>query len=348
MARAIALADCPLFSTLPNPRVGAVIVKSGRILGEGFHQGPGFPHAEVEAIRNARKRGARSLKGATLYCTLEPCQHLNKRTPPCAPQIVQEEFARIVIGHKDPNPQVQGRGIRLLKKAGLLVHVGCLKEECEALNQDFIKNQQTGLPYITLKLAMTFDGLMADDDGRSQWITNKNARAGVHKIRARADAMGVGKRTFLLDDPQLTTRLPKMATRKNKILVFGHISKKQILKSATFKVNAPLGVFAISKTSNIRQSLKQVYKQERICHLLVEGGPALASSLLKQKCIDKIIIIYGRGFLGGGGRHRLGAQWRGQSLSRTLPWQPERAETISAPEGKNLWSEGRLHIYKTS
>ncbi|NDL64982.1 bifunctional diaminohydroxyphosphoribosylaminopyrimidine deaminase/5-amino-6-(5-phosphoribosylamino)uracil reductase RibD [Acerihabitans arboris] len=201
MARALGLARRGRFTTAPNPNVGCVIVREGNIIGEGFHLRAGEPHAEVHALRMA---GA-AARGATAYVTLEPCSH-HGRTPPCADALVAAGVARVVVAMQDPNPQVAGRGMYLLRQAGVSVEHGLMMNEAEALNPGFLKRMRTGFPYVQLKLAASLDGRTAMASGESQWITSPQARRDVQAFRARAGAILTSAATVLADDPALTVR----------------------------------------------------------------------------------------------------------------------------------------------
>ena len=183
--------------------VGAVIVNRGKIVGQGSHRKVGGPHAEVLAVSQAGSRA----NGGTLYVTLEPCSHLKKRTPPCVPLVITSGVRRVVVGMVDPNPQVSGRGIAQLRRAGIQVAVGCLEAEAQQLNEAYIHWVQTGRPFTILKSGMTLDGQIATAGGESQWITGDEARSQAHRLRADVDAVLVGIGTVLCDDPQLTARL---------------------------------------------------------------------------------------------------------------------------------------------
>ncbi|MGQ9749861.1 bifunctional diaminohydroxyphosphoribosylaminopyrimidine deaminase/5-amino-6-(5-phosphoribosylamino)uracil reductase RibD [Desulfosoma sp.] len=202
MRRAIRLAVKGRGRTSPNPIVGAVVVRDGHVVGDGFHQQLGGPHAEVHALR----RAGRSAHGATLYVTLEPCNH-HGRTPPCTEAILLAGIARVVIGMSDPNPKVTGGGAERLRQAGLSVTMGVLEKECRALNQPFIKWVTQGRPHVTLKCAATLDGRTATRTGDSRWVSGEASRRLVHKMRATMDAVLVGIGTALADDPLLTARL---------------------------------------------------------------------------------------------------------------------------------------------
>lgn len=203
MALALRLAAKGRGHTSPNPMVGAVVVNRGDMVGQGSHRKVGGPHAEVLALSQAGSRA----KGGTLYVTLEPCSHLKKRTPPCVPLVIASGVRRVVVGMVDPNPQVSGRGIAQLKRAGIQVEVGCLEGEAQQLNEAYIHWVQIGRPFTILKSGMTLDGQIATAGGESQWITGSEARMQTHRLRADVDAVLVGIGTVLRDDPQLTARI---------------------------------------------------------------------------------------------------------------------------------------------
>ena len=202
MKRAIALAKLATGHTSPNPLVGAVVVKDNTIIGEGYHHKAGTAHAEVHALNQAGENA----KGATLYVTLEPCSHYGK-TPPCVLRIIEAGIAKVVIGSTDPNPLVAGKGIEILKEAGIEVVVPVCNDECAKLNEHFFTYIQTGQPFVTIKSAMSLDGKIATYTGQSQWITNESSRRDGHVLRATHDAMLVGIGTILADNPQLNCRL---------------------------------------------------------------------------------------------------------------------------------------------
>lgn len=201
MAEAIRLAWRGLYTTHPNPRVGCVIVKDGKVVGRGWHQVAGQGHAEVNALREA---GAQA-QGATAYVSLEPCSHHGK-TPPCAEALIQAGIAKVISAMEDPNPQVSGNGHRLLQQAGIETACGLMQVEAEQINPGFNKRMRTGLPWVTLKSAMSVDGRTAMANGESQWITGPKARADVQRLRARVEAIVTGVETVLADDPSLTVR----------------------------------------------------------------------------------------------------------------------------------------------
>ncbi|MDH2433852.1 bifunctional diaminohydroxyphosphoribosylaminopyrimidine deaminase/5-amino-6-(5-phosphoribosylamino)uracil reductase RibD [Pokkaliibacter sp. MBI-7] len=202
MSRALHLAERGLYSTDPNPRVGCVLVKDGQVIGEGFHERAGEPHAEVYALRMAGE----AAKGATAYVSLEPCAH-HGRTPPCAEGLVRAGVARVVSAMQDPNPLVSGKGHGILASHGIEVSWGLLESQARTLNPGFIKRMSTGLPYVRVKLAMSLDGRTAMASGESQWITGAAARADVQRLRARSSAVVSGIDTVLADNAALTVRL---------------------------------------------------------------------------------------------------------------------------------------------
>ena len=199
--------------TTPNPMVGTVLVKNNLIIAEGFHSRAGGPHAEVVALRKAGNKA----RGADLYVNLEPCCHVG-RTPPCTDAIIQSGVSRVFAGMKDPNKLVQGKGIRVLKAAGIKVSVGMMKNDCEKLNEVFVKVMKTGVPFVTVKTAMSLDGKIATREGDSQWISGIKSRDFVHELRNQNDAILVGTNTILKDNPQLTCRLKKMGAGTRHVL----------------------------------------------------------------------------------------------------------------------------------
>jgi diaminohydroxyphosphoribosylaminopyrimidine deaminase/5-amino-6-(5-phosphoribosylamino)uracil reductase len=204
MRRALRLAEKGRGWTSPNPMVGAVLVKDGRVVGEGYHVRVGEPHAEVNALNRAGEKA----NGATLYINLEPCDHYGK-TPPCAPALIEAGVKRAVVGMEDPNPLVKGRGLKRLRSAGLDVKVGILEEECKTLNEAFSKYIQTREPFVILKIASTLDGKIATEHGESKWITSEASRRLVQRLRNGVDGILVGVGTILKDDPSLTVRLKR-------------------------------------------------------------------------------------------------------------------------------------------
>ncbi len=264
MALALRLAAKGRGHTSPNPMVGAVVVNRGEIIGQGSHRKVGGPHAEVIALSQAGSRA----KGGTLYVTLEPCSHLKKRTPPCVPLVIGSGVRRVVVGMVDPNPQVQGRGVAQLKRAGIQVEVGCLEAEAQQLNETYVHWVQTGWPFTILKAGMTLDGQIATSSGESQWITDEAARLQAHQLRVNVDAVLVGIGTILRDNPRLTARPG------------GELALRQPLR--------------IVVDSRLRIPPKAaVLEQQEIAHtLLVTTSVASARkiAMLKSRGVDVLVI----------------------------------------------------------
>jgi diaminohydroxyphosphoribosylaminopyrimidine deaminase/5-amino-6-(5-phosphoribosylamino)uracil reductase len=304
--------------------VGAVIVKNKQIIGRGYHRHAGGPHAEVVALKQAGSQAQR----ATLYVTLEPCSHTHKRTPPCVPLLIESKIQRIVIAMKDPNPKVNGRGIRQLRKAGLSVDVGCLKLEAENLNEVYGHWVKTGLPFVILKGAMTLDGKIATSRGESKWITGEESRAHVHLLRSQVDAILVGVETVLQDNPQLTARLSH-AHRSTKRLrqpiriildstlripfsskVFRWTAENPTIvattnRASTQKIsrltNAGVSVLVLPKQGK-RVSFVACMKrlgQLGLTSVLVEGGSEIHASALRSGLVNKVMLYIAPTLLGG-------------------------------------------------
>lgn len=282
----------------PNPLVGCIIVKNGKIIGKGYHKKFGFAHAEVNAINDAKKK-KHNLKNSTLFINLEPCSHFGK-TPPCTDLIIKEKFSKVVIGIKDPNPQVNGKGIGKLKKAGIKVEYGFLKNECEELNKFFIKSVTKNIPYITLKIAQSIDGNIALKNYKSKYITCKESLKFVHKLRNEYDAVLIGKNTALLDNPSLNARLVKgrnpyrILIDKNSELP-GNLniftdenSDKTIIINSHLKKNIPL--------LNILKTLYEL----NISSVLVEGGANIFSQFIGKNLFDDIYFIIAPKIIGDG------------------------------------------------
>jgi diaminohydroxyphosphoribosylaminopyrimidine deaminase/5-amino-6-(5-phosphoribosylamino)uracil reductase len=323
MTLALRLAAKGQGRTSPNPMVGAVVVKHGRIVGQGFHLRPGTPHAEILALR----RAGTAARGATLYVTLEPCCHLNKRTPPCVPEVLRSGVSRVVTAMPDPNPAVAGKGVAALRRAGLSVTVGVARSEAERLNKAYCHWMKTGRPYVTLKAGMTLDGQLATASGESRWITGELARSEVHHLRSHMDAVLVGVGTVLIDDPALTARtgagLEKLASRQPlRIVVDSRLRtplKAQVLaqqnKAKTMIVTtavAPAGRRSALQQKGIevltvpdqqgRVSLPALLKQlggRGITSLLVEGGSELNAAMLKVRLVNHVRLYVAPLLLGG-------------------------------------------------
>lgn len=315
MLRAIELAERGIGFVNPNPLVGAVIVKDGEIIGEGWHEKYGEPHAERNALRNCKK----STEGATIYVTLEPCCHYGK-TPPCTEAIIDNRIAEVVIGSSDPNSKVRGKGVEILKKNGIKVETGVLKEECDKLNSIFFHYITTDKPYVIMKYAMTIDGKISTFSGDSKWITGMDARNHVHKTRKSVSAIMVGIGTVLADDPMLNCRIenPKNPIRiicDNKLRI---PMDCQIVKTAkeinTYVVTIShdevkrkrlekSGVKVISaKEKDGRIDLNYLMKylgSMKIDSILLEGGAELNYSALQSGIVSRIQVYIGPKIFGG-------------------------------------------------
>ena len=296
MKQALELALKAKGQTSPNPMVGAVIVRKGRVIAEGFHKKAGTDHAEIIALKNLKKTKAR---GATLYVTMEPCSIYGK-TPPCVPAIVQAGIKRVVVGARDPNPKVNGRGIRWLKKSGIEVIEGVLREECEAINRPFQKWVTTGLPYVTLKVAMSLDGKIATAKGESKWITNDLSREYVHELRSEVDAILIGSRTLKKDDPLLSVRYGKSKNGKQPMAVVVGSRPKGIGSLKIFGAKNRDVFFASNGGGpvDLKSLLKKLAKQN-ITHVLVEGGGAIFSSFIAKRLADRVVACIAPKLLGG-------------------------------------------------
>jgi len=335
MARAIQLAKKGQYTTHPNPRVGCVITSNHphqqhqQIIGEGYHQRAGEPHAEINALLNCKQPAS----GGTAYVTLEPCSHTGK-TPPCANALIEAKIKRVVIAMQDPNPQVAGQGIQRLLETGITVEVGVLETQSRQLNPGFIKRMEQGLPWVRVKLAMSLDGRTAMASGESKWITGSEARQDVQKLRASVDAILTGIGTVLADDPSLNVRLSaselqieggdfegdslernKQAVRQPKRIVIDTHLKMPLdaklikLEGETFIVTAKsenhdkslvrafkaMGVNMLSVETDsagrlsLTAMLKQLAKQE-INEVHVEAGATLCGALIQQQLVDEIIL----------------------------------------------------------
>jgi len=323
MSLALRLAAKGLGTASPNPMVGALVVNNSRIVGKGFHLRPGLPHAEILALRQAGSRA----RGATLYVTLEPCCHFRKRTPPCVPNILRSGVTRVVIAMTDPNPSVKGKGAAALRRAGLTVLVGVARDEAEKLNIAYLYWIKTKRPHVTLKAGMTLDGKIATASGESKWITGKQSREEVHRLRGQMDAVLVGIGTVRVDNPALTARigrdLRKMRPRQplrivvdsalrislNARILFQQRNAKTImatteLASAAQKqalLNRGIEVLALPSVRG-KVSLPALMCElgkRGVTSLLVEGGGELHAAMLKAKLVHHVRLYIAPMLLGG-------------------------------------------------
>ena len=274
-------------STSPNPLVGAVIVRNGKLLGKGYHIKPGGPHAEVNAIAAC---GRKSLKDATIYVTLEPCCTFG-RTPPCTEAIIRSGISRVVFGCTDPNPKHAGKAVEILRGHGIQVTFPVCEEQCRRLNEPFFKWISTGKPYVLLKMAETLDGKTATQNGVSQWITGDIARQRVQKLRMRADAVMAGAETFRLDSPRFTVRDNDGNVLKTprRIIVTHHPERFQ--RDGFEFVSLP-------DAAAWNAYLDRLGK-ENVTALLIEGGGTLAASALAARAVDRIEFHIAPKILGG-------------------------------------------------
>lgn len=315
MEQALAIAQYATGRTSPNPMVGAVIVRNGRVVGQGWHRQAGTPHAEVNALQQAGELA----RGATMYVTLEPCSH-HGRTGPCSEAVIAAGIKKVIVAMTDPNPLVAGKGIGQLRDAGIEVVEGVLAEQSAKMNEVFIKWISTKIPFVVLKSAMSLDGKIAAHTGHSQWITGSKSREVVHQLRDRYDAILVGIGTVLADNPSLTTRLQTPGKNPLRIIVD---SKARIpLDAQVIKDGLPtvLAVTAEAPQDKLdalqacgitivtteakqgRVDLPQLFKilgQQGITSILVEGGASINASLLAENMVDKIKWFIAPKIIGG-------------------------------------------------
>lgn len=308
MARALELAARGRGETSPNPMVGAVLVKNGRIVGEGYHRKAGTAHAEIVALNQAGKKG----NGATLYITLEPCCHTG-RTGPCVERIIDARIAKVIYAVNDPNPEVNGKGARKLRRSGVKVQSGLMRNECLRLNETFFTFHRTGRPFVIVKSAQSLDGRVATSNGDSKYITGVAALKYAHKLRAEVDAVLVGAGTARVDNPSLTVRRVRgknplriiLSTSLNiprRSRMFGDgngpvilaSTKKAITRSEKKFSDRNVSFWPIRHSGPKRLDLCAFLDKAAefgLQSILVEGGPSLATSFIRQGLADKVIVI---------------------------------------------------------
>jgi len=318
MRRALDLAERGRGLVSPNPLVGAVLVRDGRVVGEGWHEGPGTAHAEAMAVA----RAGEDARGATLVVTLEPCDH-HGRTPPCTEALIAAGVAEVVAAAGDPNPVVDGRGFARLREAGVEVRTGVLEREAERRNAAFRRHVVTGLPFVTLKMAATLDGKVAARDGSSRWITGEAARADVHRLRGDSDAIVVGAGTALADDPALTVRDPDYRGRPVLRVVvdaagrvpgtgrlFSHEAPTLVATSddadpgavdAWRAAGAEVVAFPRAPGGVPLAELMAHLGKRDVQSVLLEGGPTLAFSAARDGVVDRLVLFWAPKLLGGSG-----------------------------------------------
>ena len=355
MRAALAEAAKGIGRTSPNPAVGAVLVKDGQIVGRGYHRRAGAAHAEVVAIRRAGKRA----RGAELYTTLEPCNHYG-RTPPCTSAILDAGVARVVCALRDPNPIVNGRGIARLRRAGIPVFAGVLGAEAARLNRPYLKHMRSGLPWVTLKAAVTLDGKIATSRGDSRWVSTSQSRAEVHRLRDRVDAILVGSNTARLDNPRLTTRVgPK---GRNAIRVVLDARLRLPLSLQLFR--SPLAARTIVATAESTQTarakrllrrgievwlvpsrvgrldllavLRRLGK-EGVVHLLVEGGAEVFGAFIDQGLADELLLFLAPKLVGSGG-----LSWTGRVDVKRMAEAVALEEVAISTRGQDALVRGLL------
>lgn len=358
MHRALSLAKRALGKTSPNPVVGAVLTRGERIIGEGYHHRAGQPHAEIEALKDCQQRGENPRK-ATLWVTLEPCS-THGRTPPCTEAILQAGIRHVVVAATDPNPAHAGRGLELLRKAGVQVTAGLLAQEAEALNAGFNQWIVHRSPLITLKAGMTLDGKIATASGESRWITGEASRREVMRLRQEHDAILVGVNTVKQDDPQLTIRRGKRVLCKTRIVLDTHarIPWKSRLLQDEFREQTWVVVGENASAKRIQKLQTQVHVlvapeeggrislpwlcrelgQRQITSVLVEGGGEIHASFLEKGQAHRVAFFYAPKILGG----RDAIRAVGGQGFQTLESAPRLTEVKYRTLGDDLLLTGRI------
>ena len=345
MERALALAARGMYTTTPNPRVGCVLVKNGEVIGMGFTQPAGHDHAEVRALKDARARG-KDPRGATAYVTLEPCSHFG-RTPPCAHALIDAHVERVIAAMEDPNPAVSGRGLTMLRDAGIDVRCGLLANEAYEMNIGFVSRMTRRRPWVRMKVAATLDGRTGLPSGESQWITGEDARADGHAWRARACAILTGIGTVREDDPQLTVRAVDTPRQPQRVLID---SRLDVPLSAKILDGAPPWIFCgndaePSRGAALRErgvepvelanehgkvdlpAMLAVLADRGINELHVEAGHKLNGSLLREGCVDELLVYLAPSLLGRRARHvrlRAAGHTRRAAASQVSPHRSSR------------------------
>ena len=289
MARAFELAERAVRTTQPNPRVGCVIARGDEIVGEGWHQRAGEPHAEVFALRQAGERA----RGATAYVTLEPCNH-HGRTPPCTEALIAAGIAEVVYASADPNPEVDGRGRRRLHEAGIVVRQGLMQAEGERLNRGFFARMRRARPWLRLKLAASLDGRTALQSGESQWITSPAAHQDVQQFRAESAAILSTANTVLADDPRLDVRLPDTERQPLRVIL-----DSRARLQGTERVFAPPGeVLHLTGERSLETLFTELATEHQINEVWTEAGPTFAGALLAGGWVDELVLYLAPCLLG--------------------------------------------------
>lgn len=352
MQRALELAARARGRTHPNPMVGAVVVRAGRVVGEGYHRRAGAPHAEVVALAVAGKKA----RGADLYVSLEPCGHQG-RTPPCTEAIIASQVRRVVFGMRDPNPQVAGRGLRALRRAGIVVVGPVCPRAARAVNPVYCHWRATQRPYVVLKVGTTLDGKIADRHGNARWITNAQTRRYTHAWRAQVDAMLVGRTTVLRDDPRLTVRLPGYRGAQPVPIIW--VGRHAIpWRSRLLRGTRPVWcVVSTKRPADARRLAARGHRlivaqrvptllhklgQAGIAALMVEGGSATIGAFLRGRLVDRVVCCLAPKLLG---QNALG--WT-DHISRALTTAPQIQVEKVHRCGDNVIIEGILRYIACS
>lgn len=316
MRLAIKLAARAQGLTNPNPAVGALIVKNGKVIGEGYHKRALLPHAEINALNEAGK----AAKDAVLYVTLEPCDHFG-RTPPCSDAIIKSGIKKVVVGMKDPNPINNGKGIKKLNRYGIKTKIDVLEEDVQSLNKPYIKFITKKIPYVTVKIAESLDGKIATKSGDSKWISFEDSRRYAHALRGKVDAVMVGFNTVKKDDPLLITKTSARKQPARIIIdtylktpldarIFSHIRSSPVMIATTKKTTMAKrrlyedkgAKLLFAKSKNRKIDLKDLFKtlgKMELTHVLVEGGGELIASLLEEKLVDQVLFFIAPKIIGG-------------------------------------------------
>ena len=357
MQMALTLAARGRGRTSPNPMVGAVIAREGRVIGRGFHAKAGEPHAEVIALREAGEQAA----GATLYVSLEPCSH-HGRTPPCTAAIIDAGVKRVVAAMVDPNPLVRGRGIEALRAAGIEIEVGCLEEQARRLNEFFVVYHEEGRPFVTVKFAMSLCGRTAHDSGQARWISGPESREQGHRLRAQHDAVMVGIGTVLTDDPMLNVRLPGYdGPQPRRIVIDGDLSLptrsrllrarekgEVVLFTTPFAKRGMIDFFekegcrvivvpSRRRILDLRVVLQELHRLE-VTSVLVEGGRQIHTTLLASGLADKVVAFLAPKIVGGWALRNPVEGLDIPSMEEALVLQEVRTQTF----GNDICLEGYL------
>ncbi len=360
MRRALRLAARAKGWTSPNPMVGAVLVKNGQVIGEGYHTAVGKPHAEREALADAARQG-NDPDGATLFVNLEPCCH-HGRTPPCTTALIEAGVARVVVAHQDPNPRVNGHGLALLREAGVEVELGLLAQEALELNQVYCRYISSRRPFVTLKAATTLDGKIATHTGHSRWVSGAAARKYAHHLRHVNDAILVGVGTVIADDPQLTCRLPDDAPVRHPLrvvldsalrmpegakVVTGELPGETIIatteraaaakRERLAKPGVLVEVFPADEAGRV--SLPHVLfrlRDREVAAVLVEGGGKVHASFVRRKLADKLELILAPKLVGGDEA----PSWMAGVLAETMDQAVNLKDLRVRPLGADLLLEG--------